>query len=299
MADSGVNITEGSGQVVDTRTEATNGNHRQVVTIGDPSTNAGVAPVDATNGLAIDNKTLPPGASTAALQTTLNGYVDQIEGYVDQIEGYVDGIEGSLTTISGNVDQLEGYVDGLETSNSAIQTSVQLIDDTIVVDDAAFTPATTKVNMAGFMTDETSTDSVDEGDGGAARMTPDRKQIVTPAGHTNGGATPYKLISAASTNATNLKNGPGQIYSIAAFNINAAVRYLKLYNKASAPTVGTDTPVHVFAIPGSTTGGGFTLSIPVGMEFTTGISFAITTGITDADTGAVAASELLVNIDYK
>jgi hypothetical protein len=168
-----------------------------------------------------------------------------------------------------------------------------------LVDDAAFGVATSRVFANGLLADEASTDSVDEGDIGVARMTLDRKAIVTPLAHTAGGATPYKLVSAASTNATSLKNGAGQIYSIVAMNINAAVRYLKLYNKASAPTVGTDTPVQVYAIPGATTGGGFSINIPVGMEFTTGISFALTTGITDADTGAVAASEILVNIIYK
>lgn len=54
MADSTVAVTEGSGANIDTRTEATNGNHRQVVVLGDPSTNAGVAPVDAAAGLKVD-----------------------------------------------------------------------------------------------------------------------------------------------------------------------------------------------------------------------------------------------------
>ena len=54
MADTAVAITAGTGTNIDTRTEATNGNHRQVVVLGDPSTNAGVAPVDATKGLAVD-----------------------------------------------------------------------------------------------------------------------------------------------------------------------------------------------------------------------------------------------------
>ena len=54
MADSSVPITAGAGTSVDTRTEATNGNHRQVMVIGDPSVNAGVAPVDATNGLSVN-----------------------------------------------------------------------------------------------------------------------------------------------------------------------------------------------------------------------------------------------------
>jgi hypothetical protein len=54
MADTAVAITAGTGTNIDTRTEATNGNHRQVIVIGDPATNAGVAPVDATKGLAVD-----------------------------------------------------------------------------------------------------------------------------------------------------------------------------------------------------------------------------------------------------
>jgi hypothetical protein len=53
MADTAVAITAGVGTNIDTRTESTNSNHRQVVVIGDPATNAGVAPVDVTNGLAV------------------------------------------------------------------------------------------------------------------------------------------------------------------------------------------------------------------------------------------------------
>jgi hypothetical protein len=47
MADTAVAITAGSGTNIDTRTEGTNGNHRQVVVIGDPATNANVAAVTA------------------------------------------------------------------------------------------------------------------------------------------------------------------------------------------------------------------------------------------------------------
>jgi hypothetical protein len=54
MADTAVAVTAGSGTNIDTRTEGTNGNHRQVVVLGDPATNAGVAPVDATAGLKVD-----------------------------------------------------------------------------------------------------------------------------------------------------------------------------------------------------------------------------------------------------
>ncbi len=168
-----------------------------------------------------------------------------------------------------------------------------------LADDAAFTPATTRVVPIGFFADETATDSVDEGDIGAARMTLDRKQIVAAYAHTAGGATPYKLVSAATTNATSVKASAGQIYMITASNVNAAARYLKLYNKASAPTVGTDTPVFTFIIPGNTAGAGTNIPIPAcGIAFGTGIAFALTTEATDAGTTAVAANEIVVNLAY-
>jgi hypothetical protein len=69
MADSSVAVTAGSGTNIDTRTEGTNGNHRQVVVIGDPATNAGVAPVDATTGLAVNvtNASLTVGTHAVTL----------------------------------------------------------------------------------------------------------------------------------------------------------------------------------------------------------------------------------------
>jgi len=50
-----------------------------------------------------------------------------------------------------------------------------------IKDDAAFTIATDMVSPCGFLADETSTDLVDEGDAGIARMTLDRKQIMAGA----------------------------------------------------------------------------------------------------------------------
>lgn len=112
------------------------------------------------------------------------------------------------------------------------------------------------------------------------------------------GWTPARLLSAASTNATSLKASAGQIGFIYAVNLNAAVRYLKLYNKASAPTVGTDVPVATLPIPASATGAGFIVGIPGGLNFTTGIAYALTTGVADADTGAVAANEIILAFGY-
>jgi hypothetical protein len=90
------------------------------------------------------------------------------------------------------------------------------------------------------------------------------------APQTSGGLTTGTLISAASTNGTSLKASAGQLFFIQATNINAAVRYLKFYNKASAPTVGTDVPVLTFAIPGNAAGAGFLVEVTNGLAFAPG-----------------------------
>lgn len=100
MADSSVAVTSGSGNSIDTRTEATNGNHRQVVVLGDPSVNAGVAPVDATNGLSV-NVTNASVAVTNAGLTTVAGAVSGTEMQVDVVAALPAG-----TNNIGDVDVL-------------------------------------------------------------------------------------------------------------------------------------------------------------------------------------------------
>ncbi len=269
------------------------------------------------------------------------------------------------------------------TISGATATAIALLDDIVFVDDAAFTPASSKVAAIGYLFDDVSTDTVNEGDIGIPRMSSNRVQYsqlrdaagnerganvdssnrllvlatqsgtyavtdnsgsltvdapvgtpvfvrlsdgsaaittlpvslasvpshaVTNAGTfavqvaaiASGGATMHKTVSAASTNATSVKGSAGTVYGIQVTNVNAAARYLKLYNKASAPTVGTDTPVKTLVIPGNTAGAGSNVPIPTcGLEFTTGIAFALTTESTDAGSTGVAANEIVVNIDYK
>ena len=68
MADSDVQITAGSGTKIDTRTVGAGvDEHRQVVVIGDPTTAANVAPVDATYGLEVDVSRVSPGVGALNL----------------------------------------------------------------------------------------------------------------------------------------------------------------------------------------------------------------------------------------
>lgn len=120
---------------------------------------------------------------------------------------------------------------------------------------------------------------------------------VHPTLGTTGGLTPYNLISAASNNATSLKASVGTVGSIVATNNHATdMAYLKLYNKASAPTVGTDVPVQVYTL--AKLGGGVAIDFPGGLAFSSGIAFAITNSITNID-ASVAANQVAISIGYK
>lgn len=68
MADADVTITAGTGTKIDTRTVGAGvDEHRQVVVIGDPTTAANVASVDATFGLEVHVSQLIPGTGATAL----------------------------------------------------------------------------------------------------------------------------------------------------------------------------------------------------------------------------------------
>lgn len=185
--------------------------------------------------------------------------------------------------------------------DGAALTALQLIDNPVLVDDAAFTPATSSVMMAGFEADETATDSVDEGDAGAARMTLDRKVITSPQPHTAGGLSIFRSLDLDETE-EDVKTSAGQVYAAWVTNFATTTRYLKFYNDTAANVVvGTTTPLITIAVPGNSSddisavlsGGGY------GIAFSVAICVAVTTGLADNDTGAPAANDFLANIFYK
>ena len=105
-----------------------------------------------------------------------------------------------------------------------------------------------------------------------------------------------RLVSAATTNATVAKASRGRLFGWYASNVNAAARYLKIYDKATAPTVGTDVPVLTIMLP---IGGNAAHDLGEGIVFSTGIGFALTTGVADNDTGAISAAESTVNLFFR
>lgn len=125
MADSAIAVTAGTGTNVDTRTEGTNGNHRQVIIIGDPATNAGVAPVDATAGLKVDlgadnDVVISDGGNTITVDGTVavtNAALTELAGAIDT-EVQVDVVSSALPSgaaTSANQSTVIGHLDGVET----------------------------------------------------------------------------------------------------------------------------------------------------------------------------------------
>jgi hypothetical protein len=117
MADTAVAITAGAGTNIDTRTEATNSNHRQVIVIGDPSVNAGVAPVDVTNGLSVSvtNAALPvtnlplTNFGAGEYETVAASQTDQILGATGAVGDYLAGLLITpTTTAAGSVSLKDG-----------------------------------------------------------------------------------------------------------------------------------------------------------------------------------------------
>jgi hypothetical protein len=99
----------------------------------------------------------------------------------------------------------------------------------------------------------------------------------------------HRLLSAAATtNGTSVKATAGVVKRVIGTSKAATDRFLKFYDKASAPTVGTDVPIMTILLPPMTA---FVLDIDD--HFQLGIAYAITGLAADADTTACAAGDIV------
>jgi hypothetical protein len=198
------------------------------------------------------------------------------------------------------INKLAISTDGSGTLIPADATVGLLVNpNNLLADDAAFTPGTSKVMPIAFQADEGSTDSVDEGDAGAARMTLDRKQIVTVQPHTAGGwdtfmATSGDSSTALTNSAQAIKASAGKLGGWYIYNPNSSAAYVVVYNVASGSvTVGTTAAKWIMAIPATSAAN---LEMVNGITFDTAIAVAATT----TATGNTAPSTALeANFLYK
>lgn len=155
----------------------------------------------------------------------------------------------------------------------------------ILAGSLAFSPLVAITNPIALSAGAASIGTVVLGSGGNTVGT---VNVATPTG--------FALNSAATTNATSVKASAGTMFMLSVSNSGAAAAFLKLYNLATAPIVGTSVPILTIPIP---TSGIVSINAgTLGHRFSTGISLAITNLVADTDTTAVAASQVKVIIDY-
>lgn len=219
------------------------------------------------------------GVATAANQTTIIGHVDGLEGLLTTIDADTSNLSTKIDTIAGAVAGTEMQVDVLTMP-------------TITVNSHAVTNAGTFAVQAA----QSGTWTVQPGN--TANTTP---WLVSNVGLATDGLSIFRSLDLDETE-EEVKATAGVVYGCWVTNTATSTRWLKFYNATAANvTVGTTTPVITIGIPGNSSddiSGNFGPG-GVGIGFGTAITVAATTGVADADTGAPAANDVIVNIFYK
>jgi hypothetical protein len=130
-------------------------------------------------------------------------------------------------------------------------------------------------------------------------QTAGQNEVIPNASARAGGvpSTARFASAAASTNATLVKGSAGRIYQASGKNNAAYDVFLVLYDSAASPPVpGTTTIRKKIVCPA---GQAFVYDWPSGLSFATGIGYAFTKLVADADTTVLVAADITgFNLDY-
>jgi hypothetical protein len=106
----------------------------------------------------------------------------------------------------------------------------------------------------------------------------------------------YHLVTAASTNAANIKASPGILRGVHVFNVAAYPIYVKFHNTAGTPTAGAGV---VFTV-GVQAGGVRDVQLAGrGRAFGTGIGITVVKLMPDSDATAVVANDAQIEVLYE
>lgn len=111
----------------------------------------------------------------------------------------------------------------------------------------------------------------------------------------------HRRIATASTNAVSIQAGRTRLRAVLVSNGSSTVHHLKVYNKGSAPTVGTDTPLLTINCGAAAGAGPVLISFPCDTILHAGLAFAITGGVNsalDSDATSATANVVTVHLFY-
>jgi hypothetical protein len=106
----------------------------------------------------------------------------------------------------------------------------------------------------------------------------------------------YHHVVDASTNAASIKGTAGYVYGMSVYNAAAYTIFVKLFDTAGVPNLGTDVVARTYAVPG---GQYRDVTEQGGLTFVNGIGIAVTKGMDDNDTTPVMASDCVVDVSYR
>jgi hypothetical protein len=185
---------------------------------------------------------------------------------------------------------------GTVTTVSTVTTLSQLGGVALPVEDSAETANGVGIYAMGVRRDTPASSAGTTGDNTMASFNAVGAMYTAP-----GGASVHYRTSAGSTEDEHeIKATAGILYSVLITNTNAAARYIRCYNLTAANTTpGTSTVFWGAAIPGATTGAGFTYEFPSGLTFDTALTCAWTTGAADSDVAEVASNEIKATYTFR
>lgn len=287
--DSGNSITvdDGAGSLTVDGTVAISG----TVAVTQSGTWDEVGINDSGNSITIDNSTLSVvggGTEATALRVTVASDSTGVLSVDDN---------GSSLTVDGTVAATQSGT-WTEANSAAIAASLSVVDDWDESDRAKVNPI---VGQAGVQGGSGTVSALTQRvvlatDVGLPTGTNTIGNVGTIATATSGGWDISRDIDLDEASASNVKASAGNVGGWYLFNNASSPRYVKLYNKATGPTVGSDTPKMTIGIPANSAAN---VEYSKGIYFDTGIGWAATTGVADADTGAPGANEVIGNLLYK
>jgi len=111
----------------------------------------------------------------------------------------------------------------------------------------------------------------------------------------------YSAIAPATPAGVLIASGYHLLIGVQIGSITTTADYLKFYDTAVAPTCGSGTPSKRIMIPvaASAANGNFeNIDFTFGTKFFQGIGYCVTGALPDADTTAITANSVLINIDW-
>lgn len=221
--------------------------------------------VDGTNWVSLlaFNQTTGASGTTA----TANGLYQVFTGGVDKMRCRVSAWTAGTIDVIGKGVPAMWPLGAITTAAAASSLASEITDD------AAFTPGTSKVAMVGFTFDDVAPDSVNEGDGGAARMSANRNvymQVRDAAGNERG-----LNVDASGNIGTTSPAGP------------SAAQTIRSYNGSQATSTSATTSVALGTVPGGKTA--YITSVVISTSALTPIDWSVHAAAVSITQGYVVA----------